>query len=88
MLRKGCAHMRRAFEIEDLNLDDLVATAMDDPDARSAKFRGLSFADLHEAYKVICKDARSKLPVDLAAVIEFYNRALAELPDHTRLLAI
>jgi penicillin-binding protein 1A len=88
MLRQGCAHMRRAFEIEALNLDDLVATAMDDPDARSAKFKGLSFTDLHEAYKVICKDARSKLPVDLAAVIEFYNRALAELPDHTRLLAL
>ena len=85
LLRKGCAHMRRAFEIEDLNLDDLVATAMDDPDARSATFRGVRFTDLHEAYKVICKDANANLPVDLAAVIEFYNRALAELPDHTRL---
>jgi 1A family penicillin-binding protein len=85
LLGKGCAHMRRAFEIEDLNLDDLVATAMDDPDAKSAKFRGISFTDLHEAYKALCKGASNKLPVDLAEVIELYNRALAELPDHTRL---
>jgi penicillin-binding protein 1A len=84
-LRQGCAHMRRAFEIEDLNLDDLVATAMDDPDARTAEFRGLKFTDLHEAYKAVCKDTRTRLPVDVAAVIEFYNRALAELPDHARL---
>jgi penicillin-binding protein 1A len=85
VLRQGCAHMRRAFEIEDLNLDDLVATAMDDPDAKSASFRGVRFADLHETYKVLCKGTGNKLPVDLAAVIEFYNRALVELPDHTRL---
>ncbi|MBX9824465.1 MAG: transglycosylase domain-containing protein [Xanthobacteraceae bacterium] len=85
VLRQGCMHMRRAFEIEDLNLDDLVATAMDDPDARSATFRGVRFTDLHEAYKALCKGAANKLPVDLAAVIEFYNRALTELPDHTRL---
>ena len=51
MLRQGCAHMRRAFEIEDLNLDDLVATAMDDPEAGSAKFEGVSFAEIHDAYK-------------------------------------
>jgi penicillin-binding protein 1A len=86
LLRQGCAHMRRAFEIENLNLDDLVATAMDDPDARSAKFRGVSFADMHEAYKSVCKQESGKLPVDLAAVIEFHNRALSELPDHTRLV--
>ena len=85
LLRKGCTHMRRAFEIEDLNLDDLVATAMDDPDAKSATYRGVRFTDLHDAYKALCKGASNKLPVDLAAVIEFYNRALEELPDHTRL---
>jgi hypothetical protein len=46
------AHAARAFEIEDLDLDDLVATAMDDPDARTAEFRGLKFTDLHQAYKM------------------------------------
>ena len=31
LLRDGCAHMRKAFDIESLNLDDLIATAMEDP---------------------------------------------------------
>ena len=88
LLRQGCAHVQRAFEIEDLNLDDLVATAMDDPEAHSAKFRGVSFADMYDAYKNICKDQGGNLPVDLAAVIEFHNHALAELPDHTRLIGL
>ena len=88
ILRKGCVHMRRAFEIEDLNLDDLVATAMDDPDARSAKFHGISFADMHEAYKALCKSEGGKIPVDVAAVIEFHNYALADLPDHARLISL
>ena len=52
LLRQGCSHMRRAFEIEDLNLDDLVATAMDDPEAHAAKFRGVSFAWLGECHAV------------------------------------
>ena len=88
LLRQGCTQMRRAFEIEDLNLDDLVATAMDDPDARTAEFRGVKFADMHQAYKAICKNERVRLPVDLAAVIEFHNRALVELPDHLSLIHI
>ena len=29
ILKNGCAHMRRAFDIEDINLDDLIVTAMD-----------------------------------------------------------
>ena len=33
ILRAGCTHMRKAFDIEDINLDDLIATAMDDPEA-------------------------------------------------------
>ena len=33
LLRGGCAHMRKAFDVEDLNLDDLIATAMEDVDA-------------------------------------------------------
>jgi penicillin-binding protein 1A len=86
MLRQGCTHMRRAFEVEDLNLDDLVTTAMDDPQAGSAKFQGLSFTEIHDAYKTVCRDKTGKLPVDVSAIIEFHNRALAELPDHKRLL--
>ena len=33
LLSAGCAHMRKAFDIEDINLDELIATAMDDPQA-------------------------------------------------------
>src|SRR5688500_3711801 len=58
LLRDGCAHMRKAFDIEDLNLDDLIATALDDPQAiasESKAFRGINFADLHTAYRQFCK---------------------------------
>src|SRR5215813_6649035 len=71
LLRAGCAQMRKAFDIEDLNVDDLIATAMDDPEAvaggNAAAFRGINIADLHTAYR------------------QFYNKTLAGLPDHTRL---
>src|SRR4029077_244899 len=48
LLRAGCTHMRKAFDIEDINLDELIATAMDDPQAigESTAFRGINFADL------------------------------------------
>jgi hypothetical protein len=31
--------MRKAFDIEDINLEDLIATAMDDPQALPARAR-------------------------------------------------
>src|SRR5439155_24733806 len=49
LLRAGCTHMRKAFDIEDINLDELIATAMDDPQAiagESMAFRGINFAGL------------------------------------------
>jgi penicillin-binding protein 1A len=40
ILNAGCAHMLKAFEVEDINIDDLIATAMDDPQAlEGAKVR-------------------------------------------------
>ena len=39
LLRAGCTHMRKAFDIEDINLDELIATAMDDPQAIGARAR-------------------------------------------------
>jgi hypothetical protein len=45
LLRAGCAHMRKAFDIEDINLEDLIATAMDDPQAvtgESKAFHGIN----------------------------------------------
>ena len=80
--------MRKAFDIEDINLDELIATAMDDPQAigDSKAFRGINFADLLTAYRQFCKNEKVAKPaVDLAEVIDFYNKALKDLPDHTKL---
>jgi penicillin-binding protein 1A len=88
LLRAGCAHMRRVFDIEDINLDELIATAMDDPQAigDSNAFRGINFADLLTAYRQFCKNEKVAKPaVDLAEVIDFYNKALKDLPDHKKL---
>src|SRR6185436_17650729 len=80
-----CVHMQSAFAIEDINLNDLIATAMDDPEALSAKFHGVRFSDLHTAYRVLCNGSKEELPFDVGQVIEFHNQALVDLPDHTRL---
>jgi penicillin-binding protein 1A len=89
LLRAGCTHMRKAFDIEDINLDDLIATAMEDPQAiagESKVFRGINFADLITAYRQFCKNEQVAAPaVDLGDVIDFYNKALADLPDHNKL---
>src|SRR5882757_3650292 len=89
LLRAGCTHMRKAFDIEDINLDDLIATAMDDPQAiagESKAFRGINFADLLTAYRQFCKNEKVATPaVDLGDVIDFYNKAVADLPDHAKL---
>src|SRR5262245_29187063 len=88
LLRAGCTHMRKAFDIEDINLEELIATAMDDPQAvgENKAFRGINFADLQMAYREFCKNEKVVvLTVDLGAVIDFYNKAATDLPDHTKL---
>jgi penicillin-binding protein 1A len=89
ILRNGCAHMRAAFDIESVNLDDLIATALDDPKALGASakaFHGINFADLNTAYKQFCKNESVENPVvDLGQVIDFFNSAAADLPDQTPL---
>ena len=88
ILSNGCAHMIKVFEIEDVNIDDLIATAMDDPKAvgGSRAFRGINLSDLHAAYRQFCKhEATAPQVLDLGDVIDFYNKAAASLPDHTRL---
>ena len=37
ILRDGCAHMRKAFDVESIDLDDLIKTAMEDPDSPSRR---------------------------------------------------
>jgi penicillin-binding protein 1A len=89
ILGAGCDHMRRAFDIETINLDDLISTALEDSTAFGANakaFHGINFADLNTAYHRFCKHEVVDQPtVDLAQVIEFYNNAAADLPDATAL---
>jgi penicillin-binding protein 1A len=89
VMRDGCAHMRKAFDVESLDIDDLIKTAMDDPRAISSEVKvlhGLKFDSLLAVYRQFCKNEDVKdTPVDLAEVIRFYNGAVADLPDHNRL---
>ena len=89
VLRDGCAHMKSAFDIESINIDDLINTALDDPAAVGTKikaFHGLDFGDLHTAYKQFCKNENVANPVvDIGEVITFYDNAIADLPDPARL---
>ncbi|MFZ1896171.1 MAG: transglycosylase domain-containing protein, partial [Rhodoplanes sp.] len=89
LLRAGCTHIKKVFDIERINLDDLIATALDDPQAiadENKVFRGINFVDLQAAYRQFCTDQEVRgAAVDLGAVIAFYNKAAAELPDHSRL---
>jgi penicillin-binding protein 1A len=89
LLRAGCAHMRKAFDIEDISVEDLIATAMDDPQAVAGEhkaFHGINFADLQTAYRQFCKNEKVAVSaVDLGAVIDFYDKATADLPDHSKL---
>src|ERR1700761_4118099 len=85
ILRDGCAHMKQAFDIESINLDDLISTALNDPKAAGAsipQFHGLNFSDLKPPYQQFCKNEPITTPVvDLGQVIDFYNAAASDLPD-------
>ena len=89
ILRDGCAHMRKAFDIEDINVDELLAVAMDDPKAVAGEatiLHGLDINDLVVSYKQFCKGENpANAPFEAAAVIDFYDRAAADLPDHAKL---
>ncbi len=89
LLQAGCAHIRKAFDIEDINLDDLIATAMNDPQAVGGGIKALhdlKFEDLFTAYREFCKDEKvDHSPIDVAEVITYYDKAAADLPDPSRL---
>src|SRR5581483_9271613 len=92
ILRAGCAQMRKAFDIADLNIDDLITTAMDDPEAVAGGipvFKGINFNEMLVAYRQFCKNETVKdSPVDIGEVIDFYNSAVDDLPDPGRLKAL
>ena len=89
LLRAGCAHMRKAFNIENIDLDGLITTAMTDGRAAVGDikaFRGIKFDDLYVAYRQFCNGEQvAKSPIDIGEVIAFYNKAAADLPDHNKL---
>ena len=92
ILRNGCAYMRHAFDIESINLDELISTALDDPKAIGANaevFHGINFADLNTAYHQFCKNEPVDNPVvDLNQVIDYFNTAAADLPAQSELDAL
>ncbi len=87
LLRDGCAHMRKAFDIEDINLDELITTAMEDPStvagpAAPKILHGLDLNELNTSYKQFCKGENpANSPFDAKAVIEFYDNATKDLPS-------
>ena len=91
ILRAGCTHTKQAFDIESINIDELIATALEDPKAVGADvkaFHGLNFTYLNTAYHQFCKSDSGDVAnpvVDIGQVIEFFNSAAAELPDQTQL---
>jgi membrane carboxypeptidase/penicillin-binding protein len=87
IMRDGCAHMRKAFDVESIDIDDLIKTAMDDPGAVSSDVKvlhGLKFDSLLSVYKQFCKNDDSAV-MDLSDMIRFYDNAVADLPDPARL---
>jgi 1A family penicillin-binding protein len=89
LLSDGCSYMRKAFDIENIDLDDLIDTVMTDTRASADEvkgFRGLKFEDLHLAYRQFCKKEKLDNPaVDVGEVIAFFNKTVGDLPDHTKL---
>ena len=62
LLGAGCAHMRKAFDIEEIDLDGLIATALDDPQAVTGEikaFRGINFGDLQRSTGSSARTRRS-----------------------------
>jgi penicillin-binding protein 1A len=89
LLQGGCDHIRKVFDVEDIKLDDLITTAMDDPEAMSGGVKalhGLKFDELFTAYRQFCKNETVEhSPVDIAEVIRFYDKALVDLPDTSKI---
>ncbi|GJE75418.1 penicillin-binding protein 1A [Methylorubrum suomiense] len=87
ILRDGCAHMRKSFDIEDINLDELITTAMEDPSAVAGDnapkiLHGLDINELNTSYKQFCKgESPTNSPFEAGAVIAFYNNAVKDLPS-------
>ena len=89
LLHDGCAHMLKAFDLENINIDELIAVAMNDPKAvegESKVFHGINFDDLFAAYRQFCKgESVGTSAVEVDDIVAFYNKATADLPDVAKL---
>src|SRR5260370_849556 len=88
LLHAGCTHMRKAFDIEDINLEDLIATALDDPQAvgENKGFRGINFFDLKTAYRELCKNEKVvQLAGGTGGVLHLFKKTAPHLPSHPQL---
>ena len=79
LLKDGCAHMRKAFDIEDLNLDDpdrhRDVTIRRRVAGEIRAFRGINFDELAIAYKQFCGNGSGR---DLAVRHEAGDRVLQQ----------
>lgn len=89
LLRDGCSHIKKVFDIERINLDDLITTALEDTESLAKEnkaFRNINFVDLQAAYRQFCTNqAVLKPAIDVGAVIDAYDKAAATLPDDSKL---
>src|SRR5580658_11349635 len=60
ILRDGCAHMRQAFDIESVNVDDLISTALDDPTAVGANIKAFTASTSPTSTPPITSSARTR----------------------------
>jgi penicillin-binding protein 1A len=91
LLKAGCAHSLKALGIDNAGVGELIAMATDDPEAMNENkvFHGIDLAALPIAYRQFCMGEQvSKPAVDLGDVIDFYNKAAANLPDHNKLKSL
>src|SRR6516225_8153967 len=73
LLRDGCQHMLKVFDLENINIDELITIAMNVPQAvtsESKAFKGINFDDLAVAYREICKGGSAETsPIDMGEVL-------------------
>src|SRR5512141_2984670 len=72
ILRDSCTHMRKAFDIEAIDLDELPDIALADPKAVGGArvFRGIDLVEVQKAYKEFCSgEAAPPSVIDVGELI-------------------
>ena len=76
VLRAGCDHMRRAFDIETINIDDLITTALDDSEAFGANakaFHGIQGQGRPQCHSVWDRRRRQRYLVRISCRRAVYS---------------